>query len=78
VILLDIYPAREEPIAGVSSEIVFNKIRSARKMLCGKEELLDWLRDAPVEVLVTFGAGDISEMLPDIERLLRGKYGDGM
>jgi len=36
VILLDIYPAREEPIAGVSSEIVFNKIRSARKMLCGK------------------------------------------
>ncbi len=78
VILLDIYPAREEPIAGVSSEIIFNKIRSARKWLCTKGELLDRLRDIPVEVLVTFGAGDISEMLPDIERLLREKYGDGM
>jgi UDP-N-acetylmuramate--alanine ligase len=78
VILLDIYPAREEPIEGVSSEIIFNKIRSVRKLLCTKGELLDLLRDTSVEVLMTFGAGDISEMLPDIECLLREKYGDGM
>ena len=74
VILLDIYPAREEPIEGVSSQLVFDKIRSANKMLCKKEELLGLLREMPLEVLVTFGAGDIDRLLLDIERLLKEKY----
>lgn len=74
VILLDIYPAREEPIEGVSSQLVFDKIRSGNKMLCGKEELLGLLREMPLEVLVTFGAGDIDRLLPDIERLLKKEY----
>lgn len=76
VILLDIYPAREEPIAGVSSQIIFDRITSAEKLLCSKEELLELLRYKPLEVLVTFGAGDIDRLLPDIEKLLREKYGD--
>ncbi len=74
VVLLDIYPAREEPIAGVTSEIIFNKISSKEKRLCTKGELLNLLRDKPVEVLVTFGAGDIDKLLPDIEYLLSEKH----
>ncbi len=74
VILLDIYPAREEPIEGVSSQIIFDRITSPEKLLCRKEDLLELLRHKPVEVLVTFGAGDIDRLLPDIESLLRDKY----
>jgi UDP-N-acetylmuramate--alanine ligase len=74
VILLDIYPAREEPIEGVSSQIIFDKIRSARKTLCSKQQLPRLLREKEVEVLVTFGAGDIDRLLPEIERVLREKY----
>lgn len=75
VILLDIYPAREEPIPGVSSQIIFEGITSPEKVLCRKEELLEFLRHKPLEVLVTFGAGDIDRLIPDIENLLREKYG---
>lgn len=74
VILLDIYPAREKPIAGVSSQIIFERITTPEKQLCRKEELLELLRHKPLEVLVTFGAGDIDRLLPDIEKLLRKKY----
>ncbi|HBG58707.1 UDP-N-acetylmuramate--L-alanine ligase [Proteiniphilum sp. UBA1028] len=74
VILLDIYPAREEPIQGVSSQIIFDKITSPEKVLCRKEELLGLLEHKPLEVLVTFGAGDIDRLLPAIESLLRKKY----
>ncbi|WP_298649648.1 UDP-N-acetylmuramate--L-alanine ligase [uncultured Proteiniphilum sp.] len=77
VILLDIYPAREEPIEGVSSQIIFDKIRAAEKMLCTKQELPDLLRKKEVEVLVTFGAGDIDRLVPEIERVLREKYLSG-
>ena len=70
VILLDIYPAREEPIEGVSSEIIFNKITSEEKTLLKKEELLDFLKTRELDVFVTFGAGDIDELLGDIDFLL--------
>lgn len=74
VVLLDIYPAREEPIEGVTSKIIFDKIKSAEKVLCRKEELTRLLREKDVEVLVTFGAGDIDRLLPEIAQLLRSKY----
>jgi len=74
VILLDIYPAREEPIEGVSSQIIFDRITSPEKLLCRREDLLEVLRHKPLEVLITFGAGDIDRLLPDIESLLRDKY----
>ena len=74
VILLDIYPAREEPIKGVSSQIIFDRITSPEKLLCRKEDLLELLRHKPLEVLVTFGAGDIDRLLPEIENLLRERY----
>lgn len=74
VILLDIYPAREEPIEGVSSEIIFNKVHSNEKVLIKKEELLDYLDSKELEVIVTFGAGDIDKLLPSIKDMLMKKY----
>ena len=73
-ILLDIYPAREEPIEGITSKIIFDRINLVDKTLCRKEELLDVLKDKSLEVVVTFGAGDIDRLLPDIDQLLRDKY----
>ena len=71
IILLDIYPAREEPIEGVSSQLIFDKITSSEKTLLKKSELLDFLKTRELEVFVTFGAGDIDELLGDIEKLLK-------
>lgn len=74
VVLLDIYPAREEPIPGVTSESIFEQITSPEKKMVAKEELIGLLKHKELEVLVTFGAGDISLLLPDIEKMLRKKY----
>lgn len=74
VILLDIYPAREEPIPGVTSELIFNQMTSKNKVMLKKSELLDYLRkEKNIDVLVTFGAGDIELLLPGIEEILREK-----
>lgn len=73
VILLDIYPAREEPIEGVTSEIIFDKITSAEKRLILKSELLELLKEKETEVLVTIGAGNIDAMVPKIKELLEEK-----
>ncbi len=74
VILLDIYPAREEPIPGITSEVVFNKITSKEKKLLKKSELLDFLKDKELDVLVTLGAGDIEHILPEIKQLLEKRF----
>ena len=70
VILLDIYPAREEPIEGVSSQLIFDKITSLEKTLLKKSELLDFLKTKELDVFVTFGAGDIDELLDEVETML--------
>ena len=67
LILLDIYPAREEPIAGVTSENIFNKVFIQNKHLIKKEELMDKLKSLDVELLVTIGAGDIDKEVPRIK-----------
>ncbi len=67
IILLDIYPARELPIEGVTSEIIFEKIKNTNKTLCNKEELIDVLKQKKIEVLLTLGAGDIDKFLEPIE-----------
>lgn len=73
LILLDIYPARELPIDGVSSEIIFNDVALTLKTLTSKENLLAVLNDKNVEVVVTFGAGDIDKLVPEIKKLLKAK-----
>lgn len=66
VILLDIYPARELPIPGVTSQIIFDDITSPEKMLITKDELPSAVVQAGVDVLLTAGAGDIVDTLPQI------------
>ena len=70
LILLDIYPAREEPIPGISSVIIFDKATLQDKTLCKKEELIELLEKEDIEVLVTFGAGDIDRLVEPIQQLL--------
>lgn len=72
LILLDIYPAREKPIEGVTSDIIFDKI-TCKKTLCKKDELINILKSKDVEVLLTIGAGDIDRMLLDIKEVLEEK-----
>jgi UDP-N-acetylmuramate--alanine ligase len=74
VILLDIYPARELPLEGVTSQIIFEKITTAEKLLCSKNELPELIKNKPMEVFVTFGAGDIDRLVPEIEKILRDRY----
>jgi UDP-N-acetylmuramate--alanine ligase len=66
LILLDIYPARELPIDGVSSEILFKNITIKNKTLCNKSELLNILKDKKIDVLLTMGAGDIDTLVKPI------------
>lgn len=69
IILLDIYPAREKPIEGVTSGMIFNKIKNKNKVQCSKAELLDILKTKKPEVLITLGAGDIDELVEPIKQL---------
>ncbi|MBP5172920.1 MAG: UDP-N-acetylmuramate--L-alanine ligase, partial [Bacteroidales bacterium] len=71
VVLLDIYPAREEPIPGVTSEIIFNEVTSPEKTLLKYNELLSWVDCHDVNVLVTFGAGNIDRLVEPIAEILR-------
>ncbi len=73
VILLDIYPARELPIEGISSEKILEKITSPVKTLVEKSQLMQFLKNHNTDVLVTIGAGDIGEMIDDIQKLIEQK-----
>lgn len=69
VILLDIYPARELPIEGVTSSALFEKITSRDKMLCTKDNLVSTVKDIDPELIMTMGAGDIDRFVPVFENL---------
>ena len=66
LILLDIYPAREEPIEGVSSQIIFDGVKTDDKILIGKEKLVETLKNRNFDILLTLGAGDINTFIPSI------------
>lgn len=66
VILLDIYPARELPMEGVSSQLIFDAIKGPDKTMITKEELPETVRERGFEVLLTAGAGDICDFLDRI------------
>jgi UDP-N-acetylmuramate--alanine ligase len=70
VILLDIYPARELPMPGVTSKIIFDKITNQNKTLCSKEELLSIIKTKKIEVILTLGAGDIDTLIEPIKNYL--------
>lgn len=66
VVLLDIYPARELPIEGVTSKIIFDKIKTQKKQLICKDDLIKTIKNSNFEVLLSAGAGDMVELLPEL------------
>ncbi len=73
LLLLDIYPAREEPIEGITSEWLLKKVKNQRKQLIQKEELSEVIKDKNPEVVVLMGAGDIGEEVEKIKKNLAGE-----
>ena len=70
VILLDIYPAREQPMVGVSSEMIQEKMKNPHVETIHKDELIETLKTKKIEVLMTLGAGDIDVKVPEIKAWL--------
>lgn len=73
VILLNIYPARELPIPGVTSEIILRDIKCPNKVICAKTDLINQIKNRNFEVLLTAGAGDVCNYLPQIVEEVRKK-----
>lgn len=72
-ILIPLYPAREEPIKGVSSETIFEKMKLENKYLLSREETLELLQKEKTDVLLTMGAGDIDLLAENIIKVLKSK-----
>lgn len=71
VVIMDIYPAREEPIPGVTSDLIFNNLRpDIKKQLCTKATIMDSIKEKDFDVLVTLGAGDIENFADEISDFL--------
>jgi len=73
LILLDIYPAREEPMPGVTSKIIFNQVKIENKVQIPKGELLNTIKNKEIELLVTIGAGDIDREIPKLVSYFKGE-----
>ena len=73
LILLPIYPAREEPIPGITSEIIFDRVTIQDNVLIPKEQLMEHLRSRELDCLVTFGAGDVDRFIEPIETWLKSR-----
>ena len=74
VILLDLYPAREAPIPGVSSQLIYDNLRPGiEKSMCSKEQIMEVLKNKKLDVLITLGAGDIDNYVPQIYELLKDR-----
>ncbi len=72
VIIMDIYPAREDPVPGITSRIIFEKLDNAgERILTSKDKLLKVIKKLDPEVLLTMGAGDIDQMVDPIEKLIK-------
>ena len=71
VILVDIYPAREQPIPGVTSELIYNNLRPGiKKQMCHRDEIIDIIKNNEFDVLISLGAGDIENLVPEITEIL--------
>ena len=71
LILLPIYPAREEPLPGITSEIIYTGVTAGEKVMCGKENVINELKKRDCEVVLTLGAGDIDQLVEPITEYLK-------
>ncbi len=74
VLIMDIYAAREKPIAGVNSEMILNNINNKNKDIVAKEDLINTLKNKEFDVLITMGAGDIDRFVEPIKQMLEEKF----
>ncbi|MEO1255196.1 MAG: UDP-N-acetylmuramate--L-alanine ligase, partial [Bacteroidota bacterium] len=74
VILLDIYPAREEPIPGISSESIYELMENEKKAVIDKEFLIRELDNYDLDIVVTIGAGDIDREVPKVAEYMKNKF----
>jgi UDP-N-acetylmuramate--alanine ligase len=70
VILLDIYPARELPMEGITSQWLMEKMTNEHKKLIAKKDLITTILATDASIIVTIGAGDLGEMVPSIKQAL--------
>ena len=74
VILTEIYPAREQPIEGVTSELIYNNLRpGVEKQIIHKDEVLDFVKSRDFDVLIVLGAGDLDNQVPQITKILQDR-----
>lgn len=74
VILTEIYPAREQPIEGVTSQLIYDNLRpGVEKLLIRKDDVLDYVKSHDFDVLIVLGAGDLDNYVPQITKILEGK-----
>ena len=71
LILLDIYPARELPIEGITSQALLDKVKMSDKKTCTKAELLNRIEQEKPELLITMGAGDIDRFVEPLEKMIK-------
>ncbi|MBK8623743.1 MAG: UDP-N-acetylmuramate--L-alanine ligase [Saprospiraceae bacterium] len=74
IILMDIYPARELPMEGVSSEMIFQEMKNSHKVLVSKTNLMETIQWKDLEVIITLGAGDIDTFVPEIKKKLESLF----
>lgn len=74
ILLMDIYPAREEPIPGVTAQIVFDRIDNEAKERVTKDQLMEALKQKEIDVLLTLGAGDIGTFVQPIKTYLESMF----
>ena len=74
VVLTEIYPAREEPIEGVTSQLIYDHLKEGvKKEMIRKDEVLDFVKSHHFEVLIVLGAGDLDNLVPKITKILNSK-----
>jgi UDP-N-acetylmuramate--alanine ligase len=74
VILCDIYPAREQPIPGVTSQLIYDRLApGVEKAMIHKEDVLDYVRSRDFDVLIILGAGDLDNYVPEIAEIIKNK-----
>ena len=74
MVLTEIYPARELPIEGVTSQLIYDNLRPGiEKQIIRKDDVLSFVKSRDFDVLIVLGAGDLDNMVPDITRILNSK-----
>jgi UDP-N-acetylmuramate--alanine ligase len=74
VILTEIYPARELPIEGVTSQLIYDNLKpGVKKQIIQKDSVLDLVKSRDFDVLIVLGAGDLDNMVPQMTKLLQQK-----